>query len=186
MPDYIVEQEEYIGRVYSEHSGPIRSFLVRMAGEKAADDILQDVFERFIRESLSGRILKGRELPWLYSVARNRAIDHFRKSQHEESMDTLDRLAAKEVRSDDLLRTIHTIAMEMDPSGQYALLVELLTRRELNQKEIAVILQCSERTVRRMNGKLFTYLKKRLKEFGYGPVLQEKGSLGVIDGIEYT
>lgn len=65
--------------IYDQHYIPVRNYVAAMTRDDwAADDIVQEVFLKVQRkfETLNdGAKLK----PWIYSIARNRCIDHFRK-----------------------------------------------------------------------------------------------------------
>ena len=64
--------------VWSNLQGELHRFLIHQAGASAADDLLQEVFIR-----LAGRAdavaAKTSPRAWLYRVARNVVIDHWRR-----------------------------------------------------------------------------------------------------------
>ena len=68
-------------------------YLRRLGGGANSEDILQEVFIRFIREVQHDRIQKGSELRWLYRASRNLAIDYYRKDRKNTPW-TDDRIAA--------------------------------------------------------------------------------------------
>lgn len=61
----------------------IRAFVIRRVGSKAdADEITQDIFLK-MHESLPRLKDRDKLAPWLYRIARNRIIDHYRARKTE-------------------------------------------------------------------------------------------------------
>ncbi|TLS38202.1 RNA polymerase sigma factor [Pseudalkalibacillus caeni] len=67
---------------FNLYSDDVYNFLVYYTGSKEVDDLVQDVFIRAIK---NGGRFEARSNPktWLISIARNIAIDHFRKKRWE-------------------------------------------------------------------------------------------------------
>ena len=81
------EQDQRIAETVEREQARLRSFIRRrVADERQADDILQDVFYEFV---LAYRLMKPIEqaTAWLFRVARNRIIDLFRKKKPEATTD---------------------------------------------------------------------------------------------------
>lgn len=81
--------------------GELRRFLVGQVGEPAtADDLLQDVFLKLHRR---GCDLREKDSPraWLYQVARNAVVDHWRR---RESTQVPDDLAHVEVPTEETVQ----------------------------------------------------------------------------------
>jgi RNA polymerase sigma-70 factor, ECF subfamily len=71
-------EEVALTALYEAHRAELFGFLVRMARDReAAEDLLQEVFIRLIREARAGR-LPDAVRPWLYRVATNAAISRAR------------------------------------------------------------------------------------------------------------
>jgi len=87
----------------NEYERPIYSFLlVLLHDPEAALDCAQDTFLRAYENLRKGNPVKP---AWLYKVARNRAMDQYRRNRHVQSgMETLERVAVYE-------RTEESIAM---------------------------------------------------------------------------
>jgi RNA polymerase sigma-70 factor, ECF subfamily len=65
--------------LYQRHRGGLFRFILRQCGEQAvAEELFQDVWMRVIR-ARSGYEVTARFTTWLYQVARNRVIDHYRR-----------------------------------------------------------------------------------------------------------
>ena len=94
--------EPLIETTWKNLRGELRGFLVGQVGESAtADDLLQDVFLKLhrrvgdLREKTSPRA-------WLYQVARNTVIDHWR--QRRDTTELPDNLAHAEVPTEELIQ----------------------------------------------------------------------------------
>jgi len=65
--------------LYQRHRGGLFRFILRQCGEQAvAEELFQDVWMRVIRARSSYQAT-ARFTTWLYQVARNRVIDHYRR-----------------------------------------------------------------------------------------------------------
>ncbi len=124
--------------------GELRSFLVSQVGEPAtADDLLQDVFLKLHRHVLD---VKEKTSPraWLYQVARNTVIDHWR--QRRDTTELPSDLAHAEVPTEELLQA--KLAPYLRPMieslpAMYADALRLTELGELPQAETAQRLSIS-------------------------------------------
>jgi RNA polymerase sigma-70 factor (ECF subfamily) len=89
--------------LYSRHRGPLYRFLLRQVNDAAAaEELFQDVWMRVIdsRERYQPR---ARFTSWVYAIAHNRLMDHYRASgrakflAQEESEEALDKLPAADL-----------------------------------------------------------------------------------------
>ncbi|GEO25906.1 ECF RNA polymerase sigma factor SigM [Alicyclobacillus acidoterrestris] len=82
-----------IARLFDEFADDIYSFLVYYTGTRDVDDLVQETFIKALR-GLSK--FEGRSSPktWLLHIAKNVAVDHYRKSRRHEFV------------ADDLLRDV--------------------------------------------------------------------------------
>ena len=73
--------EAQFEKFYSETVGPLRSYLLRLAGDEAtADDLVQKSFLRLLRAN--PRVASDDDLRnWLFRVSTNVALDHFRTAR---------------------------------------------------------------------------------------------------------
>jgi RNA polymerase sigma-70 factor (ECF subfamily) len=63
-------------RLYARHKGPVYRYLRRHARDHA-DELAQDVWMRVIN-ARSGYDVRAKFTTWLYTIAHNRLMDHFR------------------------------------------------------------------------------------------------------------
>jgi RNA polymerase sigma-70 factor (ECF subfamily) len=74
------ERERRFDELYAEHRGAMHAFFLgRTSDPEAALDLLQELFLRAWRSMASLDALPAERRPfWLYSVARNLVVDHYR------------------------------------------------------------------------------------------------------------
>ncbi|MGA8224825.1 MAG: sigma-70 family RNA polymerase sigma factor [Candidatus Acidiferrales bacterium] len=69
--------------LYDRYALPVYSLVLRILQQPAsAEEIVQDVFLRLWRNAAQYRASRGLLGPWLFMLARNRALDHLRR-KHE-------------------------------------------------------------------------------------------------------
>ncbi|MCW5882865.1 MAG: sigma-70 family RNA polymerase sigma factor, partial [Anaerolineae bacterium] len=83
-----------LGAIYDRYGVLVFSLVVRILGEgMAAEEVTQDAFLAVWRRSGDYSPQRGRVLPWLLTIARNRAVDELRRrrvtSTHVELPDEL-------------------------------------------------------------------------------------------------
>src|SRR4051812_32855080 len=80
----VIEQDLQISEVVTREQSRLRAFVRRRVPDPAdVDDVLQDVFSRLVE---ANRLLMPIEhvTGWLFTVARNRITDLFRRSRKDE------------------------------------------------------------------------------------------------------
>src|SRR5271165_5903689 len=107
-----------------------RFFLMQFVSRRHADDLLQETWLR-IHEVRHTYRLTQPVLPWLYAIARNVRVDHYRKAHRAESLE--DRL---EELSDSLAAPADRSAGTPDFDALLATLPE-------SQREVIVMLKVS-------------------------------------------
>ncbi len=151
--------------IVQRHKTPLFNFIlrhVRISG--AAEDLLQDVFLKVVQDSTEFKH-EARFTTWMYTIARNLCIDHFRKMsvRNHESLDqpksheklTLGELTQSNHLDADVERSTLTselreqivMAVESLPEDQR----EVFLLREIANlpfKEIAIVTDTSENTIK--------------------------------------
>ena len=128
-----------------------------------AQDITQEAFLRFYRQGLS--FDNGRELPYLYTIAKNLCIDEFRK----QPADNIEE-AANEATSDPTEEWIDALALRSIVSKLPNDEQELLFLRYVNELPITSVCEItglSRFAVYRRLSKALKRLKEELKEEGF-------------------
>src|SRR4051812_36319002 len=73
--------------LYRRHRGPLFRFLLRQAGHAgAAEELFQDVWMKVI-DSRARYEVRARFTTWLYTIAHNRLIDHYRANGRASCLD---------------------------------------------------------------------------------------------------
>jgi RNA polymerase sigma factor (sigma-70 family) len=142
-----------LGELFERHHVALFNFYLRMGEDRAgAEDMVQDVFFRMLR--FRHTFKDGTPFAtWMYSIARNTRIDHFRKSRRETALGpeenvTADRrpsaAASLELKQEtDLVRR----ALYMLPEDKRELLV-LARYQELKYEQIAELVGCEVGTLK--------------------------------------
>ena len=128
-----------------------------------AQDITQEAFLRFYRQGL--RFDNGRELPYLYTIAKNLCIDEFRK----QPVDNIEE-AANEAAADPSEGWIDTLVLRAVVSQLPSDEQELLFLRYVNElpiTSIGKITGLSRFAVYRRLSKSLKWLKEELKKEGF-------------------
>lgn len=150
-----VNLEDQYDRIY-------RYCYFRVKKREIAEDLAQEAFLRYF--SRKPRISRGRSMAYLYTIARNLCIDHFRKVRRDDSLD--DR-APDPYDSDGFSEFENEFAVKQAVAQLPAELQELLLLRfanELGIGEIAKIMNMSRFSVYRRINRALELLKTILGE----------------------
>ena len=90
---------EAFALLYSATSSKLYGIILRILKRREiADEILQEVYLKIWQNAADFDTVRGSAITWMASIARNRAIDEVRRSQHLQQVDTPEAL---EVASSD-------------------------------------------------------------------------------------
>lgn len=154
--------------LYNLYSDPIFKFIYfKVSDREQALDILQDVFVRFMEITDTERIVNIRA--YLYRIARNLIIDHYKQSDKQKLVELDDTHELKstfgkeatEARLD--LDILIKATFRLKPLWREIILLKYI--KGLDYDEIAIIVQKSKTYVRVNLHRAITELKKILKEF---------------------
>jgi RNA polymerase sigma factor (sigma-70 family) len=139
--------------LYERHHRNVYNYFVRMTRDRdASRDLTQNVFIKVIRYSNSWREDKT-FLPWLFRIARNIMVDHFRGVRKFYQLDEVPEITLRDredaIRTTDLGESVGFLmeAMAKLPPG-YRELIELNRFQGFSYREIAMTTDSSENTVR--------------------------------------
>ncbi len=110
----VIEQDRQISEVVKREQSRLRDFIRRRVADPGdVDDVLQDVFSRLVE---ANRLLMPIEqvTGWLFTVARNRITDLFRRSRDEEEDLDLDELLASDETEPDALFAQRVLVDELE------------------------------------------------------------------------
>ena len=110
----VIEGDRQISEVVTREESRLRAFIRRRVPDPGdVDDVLQDVFSRLVE---ANRLLMPIEhvTGWLFTVARNRITDLFRKNKDEEEELDLEELLASDDTEPDALFAQRTLVDELE------------------------------------------------------------------------
>jgi len=135
----------------------------KMYDVQIAQDITQETFLRFCKQGLN--LGSDKELPYLYTIAKNLCIDHFRKR----TVESLEEIT-EEVIDDPTEDLISNLTLRMTISKLPGDERELIFLRYVNEISIATICKItglSRFAVYRRLSKSLKWLKEELKKEGF-------------------
>ena len=151
-----VNIEEQYDKIY-------RYCYFKMYDDQIAQDITQETFLRFCKQGLN--LGSDKELPYLYTIAKNLCIDHFRKR----TVESLEEIT-EEVIDDPTEDLISNLTLRMTISKLPEDEQELIFLRYVNEISIATICKItglSRFAVYRRLSKSLKWLKEELKKEGF-------------------
>lgn len=93
MAEVVERRQGALERLYDRYGRPVYSLVLRITGQPAtAEEIVQDVFLQVWRNARRYEAARGPLEPWLFTLARNRALDQLRmkmekQRRREDSLD---------------------------------------------------------------------------------------------------
>ena len=166
--------KDIISDIYKRHSQEIYRYLYKLSGNThAAEDLLQEVFEKFIAYTAEKEIQEEKYRPFLYKTAHNLCINHLIKQNRshpgaiedmEDCLNTEDPHHERLVL-DELNQKIDQILEKVEPES-YSIFI-MHKENGMNYDEIARNLSISARTVRRRIKNVIDILYKELKKDGF-------------------
>ena len=135
----------------------------KMYDDQIAQDITQDTFLRFCKQGLN--LGSDKELPYLYTIAKNLCIDHFRKR----TVESLEEIT-EEVIDDPTEDLISNLTLRMTISKLPEDEQELIFLRYVNEVSVTAICKItglSRFAVYRKLSKSLKWLKEELLKEGF-------------------
>jgi RNA polymerase sigma-70 factor, ECF subfamily len=166
--------KEKISHIYKKYSAEIYKYLCRLTGNAdSAEDILQEVFEKFIAYTAERDINEENYRAFLYKTGHNLCINHIIKLKrvHPGSIDDLeDTLKTEDCHLDrlildDLNAKIYRVLETINPECRSIFIMH--KEGGMNYDEIAESLSISARTVRRRVRDVLDILYNELKKEGF-------------------
>ncbi|MCT8138526.1 sigma-70 family RNA polymerase sigma factor [Anaerobacillus sp. CMMVII] len=161
--------EERIERIYDEYYRDVYHFLICFTGNRNdAEDLTQDVFIQVLK-SLAKYNDQYRLKTWILTIARNVAVDHFRRQKFYSIFKDgfFTGLLSKGNSPDEALETkeqkeiVHGAISKLKPNYRSVLILRGIN--ELSIRETAQILNCSEAKVKVDYFRALKKLKETLK-----------------------
>jgi RNA polymerase sigma-70 factor (ECF subfamily) len=159
--------EESFRRLYAETARPLRAYLSRVSGDSVlADDLLQEVYLRFIRAKRPEMDSAGRK-NYLYRIATNLLRDHYRRTKRIET-ELTDVSVGDKMGEKILLRTdLSRVFQKLKPRERQLLWLAYVEGS--SHKEIAEMVGLKEGSIRLLLFRARHKLARFLKEKGLAP-----------------
>ena len=169
-----------LGDLFDRYQVPLFNFYSRLTGNRSlSEDLVQEVFFRVLkyrhtyRESTPFR-------PWLFQIARNARVDHYRKQRPEETlepeMEPVFRPADSAQRNQES-SLLHRALMHLPEEKREILL--LCRFQELKYEEIGRLLGCEVGTVKTRVHRALQELRQIYLELERGGQADERKTMGI-------
>ena len=161
---------EAVGAIYARYHPDVFTYIYyRVSDQDCAEDLTAEVFVRMITK-LPDYIEHGHPiLAWLYTIARNLVIDHYRTSKERQSMPLDESLIAGESghpvneTEDHLAQDCLAKAMlELTEEQRQVILLKIVEDREI--AEVSTILGRNERAIRSLQHRALAALHRSMQK----------------------
>jgi RNA polymerase sigma-70 factor, ECF subfamily len=152
--------DAYVDRVY-------RFIFFRVSDEPAAEDLTSQVFLK-AWQNLGRYRPKGPILAWLYTIARNTVIDHYRTFKETVSLDEAGPIAVQDDKLDDRvdfqaeMKSLQESLKYLTEEQQEVIILKFID--ELDTEKIALTMGKSEGAVRALQMRALQALAKVMKK----------------------
>lgn len=158
-------------QIYNEYITPIHRYVYyRVHHREDVDDLVQVVFLK-VFESLPRWRPKQKPLAYIYTIARNTVIDHWRKKGRELPQDDITELnistdehhvMSENIDSQNQIGQIMSVTKHLSQDYQDVLTLRFIN--DLSTKEIAKLLNKNEASIRQIQSRGLKKIKELLQE----------------------
>ena len=159
-----------LGHLFERYHKRLYNYFLRdLEDPQSSEDIVQEVFLKMLRYRHTYRG-EGQFKTWMYSIARNAKIDHFKKSNRYVSTDGLDALAALNPNPEESYErssrhgALHDALNRLSEDKRDVLILSRF--QNLKYEEISKILDCPVGTIKARVFHAIRDLKKYLGQDG--------------------
>ena len=164
--------DSVFSRLYDQYHNDVFRFLIYLIRDRdQAEDLMHEVYVRVLK-AYSGFEGKSSEKTWLFSIAKNVAIDHYRKSsvRRKHSFDKFDweksELVSTEILPDNLVvlnEEMKDLLNVLDTcTGDQKMVIHMRFIHDLSIAETAEILGWSEGKVKTTQHRAINALRKKI------------------------
>ena len=164
--------DSVFSRLYDEYHNDVFRFLIYLMRDRdQAEDLMHEVYVRVLK-AYSGFEGKSSEKTWLFSIAKNVAIDHYRKSsvRRKHSFDKFDWEKSELVSTEILPDNFVVLNEEMKDllnvldmcTGDQKMVIHMRFIHDLSIAETADILGWSEGKVKTTQHRAINALRKKI------------------------
>jgi len=153
--------------IYDEFQPLLYSYIYRRVGDvEVARDLTADVFRRFLQATASGKGPKEQLRAWLYRVAHNIVVDHYRRGQNRQKQPLSESLASGEAEPDSVAEqriqcdTVRSAMEQLTDEQQEIIALKFL--EGLTNDEVAHITKKSVGAVKALQHRALAALRRQL------------------------
>lgn len=165
---------EMLGVLFDRYQTPLFNFYSKLTGDRVlSEDLVQEVFLRILKYRQSYR--SGTPFrAWIYQIARNARVDHFRKTPRQITLEpemlppVIPGDSAQEKQEAELL---HRALMQLPDEKREILLLSRF--QELKYEEIARLLGCELGTVKTRIYRALQELRRVFRQLEQGITAKE-------------
>ena len=170
---------EMLGVLFERYHVPLFNFYLKLSGDRSlSEDLVQEVFFRILKYRHSYHM----DTPfraWMYQIARNARLDHFRKRRPEAAWEP--EMSPAVVPVDTAQQTqeavlLHNALMRISEDKREVLVLSRF--QDLKYEEIAQLLGCEVGTVKTRVHRALQELRQVFHQLEGGKPLQGKGPRG--------
>ena len=156
-----------LGHIYDAYAERIYYYLYRRLGDSSlAQDLTADVFLRLVEAAGTPRFCHGALAPWLYRLAHNRLVDHFRRNREvpmpEDLPDTTVDPPSPGAELGIDLGVLRSALRRLTPDQQQVIALKFL--EDLSNAQVAAALGRSEGAVESLQFRALSSLRRILEE----------------------
>jgi len=156
-----------LSELYDQYSAKIYSYIYyRVGDDKLAEDLTTSVFIKMLDAIKSSKAWQQSFSGWLYRIAHNAVVDHFRRNKYGPHLQLDERLVAQ---GDDPVTTVEqSISSEFVKSALHHLtdeqqtVIELKFFQELSNLEVAGIMGKTEGAIKSLQYRALAALRRHL------------------------
>ena len=160
---------ETLGVLFDRYHAPLFGFYARLMGDRGvSEDLVQEVFLRILRYRQSYQ--PGTPFrPWIYQIARNARMDHYRKTPQQVPFapEMAGAVAPADSAQRDQEAALLHQALGQLPEEKREILI-LARFQELKYTEIAALLGCELNTVKTRIHRALADLRKSFRQLEQG------------------
>jgi RNA polymerase sigma-70 factor, ECF subfamily len=164
--------DSVFNRLYEQYHNDVFRFLIYLMRDRdQAEDLMHEVYVRVLR-AYSGFEGKSSEKTWLFSIAKNVAIDHYRKNsvRRKHSFDKFDWEKSELVSTETLPDNLIVLNEEMKEllnvldtcTGDQKMVIHMRYIHDLSIADTAEVLGWSEGKVKTTQHRAINALRKKL------------------------
>lgn len=155
------------GQLYDHYQPQIYRFIVLKVGRREeAEDLTHHVFLNAWQNIRSYRNLGNPFSSWLYQIARNQVIDHYRTEKQNVDLESIEDIAVllpeAEAKTEEKLEIERVMKAIRQLKPEYQDIVAMRFVEELSIKEVAGILHKSEGAVKLLQHRAINQLREIL------------------------